>query len=333
MKKTVHKKRSIRIKRKPSVKKSRVKEINTENEFEKRKLELKRKRRLQRFKRKLIILAFFAAAAAVTVIIFKAPFFNISEIVCVGYEHISEEELIKQSGVQKGANIFVTNLGNVKQRISDIPYVSESNSRRIFPNKIKIWIRECTPAFAVKEGNKFKICDSNSKVLEIADENAENLCCAEFSESVEAAEGELLFPPEDKKNARIIECIKALENSGMLNLTSGIDFTDISDIIILYDGRLKIRIGNASDISYKLKFISEVIKNNISEFEKATVDYTGEKLYVSQFEDERSEKEQAKNNSADESGGSDKNDSSDENRKNNESLKNNENGENNEKSD
>ena len=70
-------------------------------------------------------------------------------------------------------------------------------------------------------------------------------------------------------------------------MTTSIDFTDISDIIILYDGRLKIKIGNTNDVIYRLKFIKEVIDKNISPHERATIDYTGETLFVGQFDSDK----------------------------------------------
>ncbi len=284
--KTKRKKKVIRIKRKTAAKNSTA-VVSNMSEFERRKTELKKQRRLQRIKRKLIIFLFFVVAVSSTITVFKAPFFNIKEIVCVGYERLSEEEILKKAKVIKGNNIFITNLRDIKENLAAIPYVSESNARRIFPNKIKVWVRECKPSFVVKNGNKYAVCDVNTKVLEITGENKENLCEGSFSEAFEPKAGELLLDTEDKKNSKIIECISSLENLGLLNMTSAIDFTDISDIIILYDNRLKIKLGNTNDIGYKLKFIAEVIRDSISEFERATIDYTGEKLYVSQFEEEK----------------------------------------------
>ena len=66
-------KKIIRIKRKN--KKRKVKEKAFEGmSYERRKLELKKQRKIQRVKRKLIIFMFFLLALSVTVVIFKAPF-------------------------------------------------------------------------------------------------------------------------------------------------------------------------------------------------------------------------------------------------------------------
>lgn len=260
------------------------------SEFERKKEELKMQRKKLKIKRKLIVFLFFLVAFATTVTVFKAPFFNIKGIVCVGQERLTEEEILEYANVKKGRNIFITNLGEVKSRLKNIPYVKESNARRIFPDKIKLWVRECTPAFVVKDGNKFVVCDVNTKVLEIIPENKDNLCIVTLPELPVATEGNVLLDESDSKCEKIIECFKTLEELELINMTTSIDFTDISDIIIVYDERLKIKLGNTNDINYKLKFISEVMKKNISEHEKATIDYTGETLYVGQFEEDVPEK-------------------------------------------
>ncbi len=285
----MRKKIKIRIKKKDS-KKPILAELNS---IEKRKLELKKTRRAQRIKRKLIIFSAFAIALGVTVIIFKAPFFNIKEVVCVGQERLSEDEILKYAKVVKGENVFITSLKDVKTRLSKIPYVKESNARRIFPDKIKLWVRECQPAFVIKNEDKFIVCDTDTKVLEIVPENAENLCEITFPKSFSQEAGKQLIPDDSAENIKYLEIIKTMGDLNLINYTTAIDFTDISDIIILYDGRLKIKLGNTTDVSYKLKFIKEVIDKNISSHERATIDYTGETLFVGQFEEDKPQTEEA----------------------------------------
>lgn len=278
----------IRIKRKNS-----EKPVSAElNSIENRKLELKKIRRNQRIKRKLIIFSAFAIALGVTVIIFKAPFFNIKEVVCVGQEKLSEEEILKYAKVVKGENVFITSLKDVKTRLSEIPYVKESNARRIFPDKIKLWVRECQPAFVTKNEGKFIVCDSETKILEFVPENAENLCEITFPKRFSGEAGKKLIPNDSAENIKFLEIIKTMGDLNLINYTTTIDFTDISDIIILYDGRLRIKLGNTTDVAYKLKFIKEVIDKNISSHERATIDYTGETLFVGQFEEEKPQVEE-----------------------------------------
>lgn len=310
----------IRIKRKTRAKAAGGRAL-TENE-EKKAL-MRKKRRVLKAKRRLAVFAVFFVMVGGAAAIFKAPVFNIKEIVCVGGEKLSEQEIIKASGVKKGSNVFLANIGEIKQRISKIPYVSEYNARRIFPNKIKIWIREAKPAFVVKTGKKYAVCDAGGKVLELTDKNKEGICELVISDKIEPAAGKPLGNADDPKFRKITECINLLENINMLEKTNTIDFSDISDIILYYDGRLKIKLGNASELDYKLKFAEKVIRENISDVEKATVDYTGDKLYVGPYDE--SEPVAAEEKSA-ESAENAANENAEKNNKENENVSNEKNG-------
>lgn len=287
------KKIRIRIKRKKS---ANAAALSPEQQ---KKAQMRKKRRVMKVKRRFAVCAVFVFMVCGAAAVFKAPFFDVKEIVCVGQEKLSEDELIKASGVQKGKNVFLTNISEVKNGLSKIPYVSEYNARRIFPNKIKIWVRESKPVFTVKTEGKYAICDINAKVLEIADENEVGVCEILISDAPKAQTGKILMDEEDPQYKKLLECIGLLENFDMLKNTNTIDFSDISDIIIYYDGRLKIKLGSASELDYKIKFAEKVIKENISDMERATVDYTGDKLYVGPYEEEKTEQEPKEKDSED----------------------------------
>ena len=284
------KKIRIRIKRKAKVSKQNIAQ---ENGIELKKQQMKKKRKASRIKRRFYAFMVFFVSLGTILVLFKAPFFNISEVICVGQERLTEKQILETARVAEGKNIFLTNISDVKERVKDIPFVSESNARRIFPNKVKIWVRESVPCFAVERGGKFIILDKDTKVLEVVKENKDNLCLLTLSETKDGTPGKLYADEKNPHDKKLLELIRIMENLGMTKYLNNIDFSDISDIIILYDSRLKIKIGNTNDMEYKLKFINKVIKEKISGYEKATVDYTGDKLYVGQYEEKAPETEAA----------------------------------------
>lgn len=276
------KKKKVRIRLKKKSGSSAKKVLTAEQQ---KKAQMRKKRKIQKAKRRFAVCAVLAVAVCGAAAVFKAPLFDIKEIVCVGQEKLLEEEIVKASGVKKGNNVFLTNIARVKQNLSQIPYVSECNARRIFPNKIKLWVREAKPVFAVKTKETYAICDIGAKVLETTEENEGGICELLLSEELEAAVGKTLISEDDPKLKKILECIGLLSDFDMLKSTNAVDFSDISDIVIYYDSRLKIRLGAASELDYKLKFAEKVIRENISDKEKATVDYTGDKLYVGPYDE------------------------------------------------
>lgn len=78
--------------------------------------------------------------------------------------------------METGKNILVQNLAEIKKRVADIPMVEEASVRRVFPNKIKIWIKERIPAAYIYTGNQCAVVDVNGKILDVlADRRVEQL--------------------------------------------------------------------------------------------------------------------------------------------------------------
>ena len=119
-----------------------------------------------------------------------------------------------------------------------------------------------------------------------------NICRLVVDKSDEKKPGDYILDDTNPVDKKIIECLDIMEKLNMLEYANSLDFSNISDIMIMYDGRLEIKVGSMNDIEYKLKFINKVINENISEHEKATLDYTGDKLYVGQYEEKTAENEE-----------------------------------------
>ena len=69
------------------------------------------------------------------------------------------------------------------------------------------------------------------------------------------------------------------------------DFSDLSNLEMNYENRLQVLLGSYENVGYKLKFVKKVIQEEISDYEKALIDYRGDKLYVRTPETEEPEDE------------------------------------------
>ncbi len=99
------------------------------------------------------------------------PVFHITEVFCVGNERISQEEIIAAAEVPLGKNILLQRLSGIRERVAEIPMVEEVKARRIFPNRIKIWIRERVPAGYLYDGEgTCVVVDVAGKILDIIDD-------------------------------------------------------------------------------------------------------------------------------------------------------------------
>ena len=96
-----------------------------------------------------------------------------------------------------------------------------------------------------------------------------------------------------------------MSDLNMIGKTQYIDASDLSDIKIGYENRLRILIGGYDKMDYKLRFIKKVIDEKLSPYESANLDYTGEKLYVGPIENETEQSGQTDTENTENTGAAD----------------------------
>ncbi len=253
-------------------------------DLEARKKQLIKKKRRNRLKRRFIIFIFLFVCTAVIFTVLKAPFFNVKTIVCVGQETLNEEQIIKIAGAETGVNIFSTSVKAMKRRLSENPNIEQSNVRRIYPNKIKIWVKESKAIAFVESGGLLLLVDKDGQIIKVADQKdskkADGIARLEGFDPRSTKLGEYIIDSKDPVHQKTFECIGIMDKLKMLDKVTSISAADLSDIKVDYDNRLYIMLGSYDKMEYKLTFINKVISQNLSEYEKAILDYRGEKLYV-----------------------------------------------------
>lgn len=102
------------------------------------------------------------------VCMFCLPTFRVTEVYSEGNHRISGEEIVAAAEVPLGKNVLLQNLSGIKKRVAQIPMVEEVKVRRVFPDKIRIWIQERVPAAYLYDGeNSCTVIDIKGRILEI----------------------------------------------------------------------------------------------------------------------------------------------------------------------
>ncbi|MBQ2932164.1 MAG: FtsQ-type POTRA domain-containing protein [Clostridia bacterium] len=253
-------------------------------DLQKKKKQLIRKKRRNRIKRRLVVFAFLFVCMAIIFTVLKAPFFNVKSILCVGQQTLTEEQIIKIAGAKTGANIFSTAVKTMERRLSEDPNIETCNVRRLYPNRIKIWVREAKALAYVQSNGLFLFVDKTGQIIKVADqketEATKGVARLDGIEPATTKLGEYIFATDDPVHQKTFECMEILTSLEMIDKVSMISATDLSDIKVDYDERLFIMLGSYEKMEYKLTFVKKVISQNLSDYEKAILDYRGQKLYV-----------------------------------------------------
>lgn len=171
--------RHLSDKEKKREKKARKRQLKQYKKQEKR--AARRRRKLDRKKidkRKirnrvvavLAILFLLTGAAAGLYMFFTSTIFAISEITVNNNAMKSDKELIRESGVKIGQNIFSYKDSEIKKAIlKNNPYITDVTITRQLPNRFVITVEEHTPVAAVKYKGQFLILDADGIVSGVED--------------------------------------------------------------------------------------------------------------------------------------------------------------------
>ena len=134
----------------------------------------------------------------------------------------------------------------------------------------------------VEEGEQENQSENGEQTADI---NIMNIPLISGIELSEATEGKKVKCGDEDKLDRLIAICVALQNSGLLQKSTYLDVTNLTNIRLIIENRLDIMLGDADNIDYRSRFMAEVINNKISAYEVAILDYTGDDIYVRPRED------------------------------------------------
>ena len=222
-------------------------------------------------KRNLILfyLSIFVVIIAAAITLSLTVLFKISTIEVTGTSRYSVEDIIKESG----NNLFLINKDYAVQNIKEkLPYIGEVTISRKLPGTVSISVSDATIAGAVSYNGGYLVIDSNGKAVEQLTEyptDYPEIVGLNISEAVIGTE--ITYADNDQKIA-FTELLNAIEQSGLDKITK-IDISDTYSIKAVYDGRVTMNFGIATDLTYKARFAKSIFDSGkIQSTEKGTLD-------------------------------------------------------------
>ncbi|MDP4143255.1 MAG: FtsQ-type POTRA domain-containing protein [Bacillota bacterium] len=231
---------------------------NTETKY-KNEYILQRRRKL-RIKRAIMLSIILISV--LTTLCLKLSYFNILNIYVHQNKTISDDEIVKQSGITKGTNIFYFNERKAIANILDNPYVLETKIKRRFPDTIDIYIKERNAVFFVEKNKKYLIVDQNGIVLEEKDNiQSMNLIKLSGFDVTKASVGKAITGKDDKRLDTIGKITElAMADQSNLHM-SAVDLSDSSNSMV-YFGNMCVKLGNSDKLQEKLNKAINILSIN-----------------------------------------------------------------------
>lgn len=201
-------------------------------------------------------------------------FFNINKINIKGEVDYSNEDIIRMSGISIGDNMVRMDTQKVGNNIlNSMIYIEDVNINKKYPDTLEINVTKCVAAANIQFGNEYILVSQKGKILDKVDSPQDDLIIVNGFEPAAETLGTYLTSNDEQKTEIYFEIFEYITNN-QKNKIRNVDITDKYDIIINYDDRINFELGNANDITYKLK-LAETVFDDLGDDKKGTMEMVG----------------------------------------------------------
>lgn len=227
----------------------------TPEERRERVKKLKRKRKI----RLAIVVGGFASVFLLLISTVVLSFvFRVKNFIVEGDTLYSNEEVVAASGIEKGKSLFFADLDSAKVNIeTNLPYTVNVQLTRKLPNKIIIRLDSTDKAYAVEKSEGiYAITNRDFKVLEIAGVIPEGVVPVIGATPETAEPGQPLSFVDDGEDDATLALIRNISSAiakAELDDVNLISIRSRSNVYLIYQERVVMRLGDSSDADKKIE--------------------------------------------------------------------------------
>ena len=216
-----------------------------------------------RIRRILITAAILLSVIAIGVILSLTVLFKTEKIVVEGCSYYYDDHIINYSNVSLQQNIFIAKMNSTPEEIvRNFAYVEDARVDFSIPDTITITITDAKPAYYMVEGNNYLLLSAKGRVLERTENKPEGLpelICGDTSATEVGSYVKFDDPAVPEVLRNVAESLSKNEFSGVV----GFDVTDSSAITLNYQGKIKVNLGAAEDLDYKIRTAQAIITKKL----------------------------------------------------------------------
>ncbi len=194
-----------------------------------------------------------AVVLLLTLVLFRVGSFEVS-----GNIRYTAEEVAEASGVTEGDVLMGVNKTKTASRILvKLPYVEQVTVEKLLPGTVRFTIVECQAMTAARsEFGTIWLLNSEGKLLEELDEDAEIaypvITGVELELPMAGSPGAFT---DDQGGTLAMAAAQAIAEAGMQSRVQSIDVSDPAQLILVYEDRLEVQLGDGSELAYRLQYL------------------------------------------------------------------------------
>ncbi len=233
---------------------------------EERALRVKKLKRKRKIRLAIVVVAFLIVIAAVLspIVIFTA--FRVSAIDVQGDTVYTDDEIFEASGIKEGDNLLFVDVTKPKALIeAALPYAANVQITKKLPHTLVIRIETAKQEYAVEiSKGTYAITDASFKVLEHSGVVPEGVTPVEGPAPIKYQPGTVLSFSDNSDTDASLELITEISDSIAKYGYEDVNLISIStntNIYIIYNERLLLRLGDSSNIESKLSLAKRIIED------------------------------------------------------------------------
>ncbi len=249
--------------------------------------------------RRILVLGVFVLVVLLCVCLFT-PLFAISQISVTGNTLLSAEQIISDSGIETGENLFRISKRKVKRNLSVSPYIEDVNIKRKFLAKVVIEIDEAKQDLILDAPDEFIVTTIDGRVLERTEDVTEMTAPVVYGISVKEAEPAQKIQSDEKEILDMhFERIGCFYSTDFWGDIDGFYVSDVSNFMLIMKSGMKVTFGSIDSVESlqrKIKMMVQILPQ-IKQTEKSYLDLTTDKGYFGEYtEDELEEMKRLEEN-------------------------------------
>lgn len=227
--------------------------------------------RSQDHRRKLILTVIIWVVAATLLIVAVITacnfFFSIDMIVVDGTGHYSFTEITEACSIEKGQMLLTVSEKKISQTLTErFAFVRSVKVEKQYPSTVVITVEEEKPEFYFEMSGEYFLVTRSLKVLEqfALEEKLIDLYPDAMEvllpEPSRVMVGEKVVFATPSKSRHTDEVLTMLAGSRLMSGITAIDLSDRFDITVVYEERITVHMGSATDFEDKLDLSLAMIK-------------------------------------------------------------------------
>ena len=219
-------------------------------------------------------------AVVVALVLAMAVFFRVEHIQVSGMGQYTAWDISQASGIQQGDSLFSLGLPGAAARVQKLPYVKDVRVGIKLPNTVVIEVSELRVTYGVKsENDDWWLVNSDGEVIEKAGDEPPVAVTKILGVRLEAPKAgqqavalETASSQVDEEGNPIPVTVTAakqltlalniagfLEANGIIGEAASIDVNNLGDIQFWYGQQYQVKLGDESQLSYKVSLVKGAI--------------------------------------------------------------------------